>query len=218
MKSTKILLADDHEVVTEGIRRALCEQPGFDVIGTAIDGREAVSAVKLLRPDIVIMDISMPELNGVDAALQIKKYDPGVRIVIFSMYSHTEYVIDLFNAGIAGYVLKEDSISELITAIQSTRMGGTFFTAPVQKIIREYLKDLKRGKVKPSDTFETLSLRQREVFQLLAQGFSVKHIAAKLALSAKTVESHKYNMMAKLGTRSVSDLTRMAIKMKYIQV
>jgi len=208
---------DDHQVVIEGIKRALSAHPGFEVVGMALDGREAVSAVKSLEPDIVIMDISMPELNGVDATLQIKKHDPKISIIIFTMYSHTEYVIDLFNAGIAGYVLKEDSMSELMMAVKAARTGGTFFTAPVQKIIMEHLRDLKTGNIQVDNVFETLSLREREVFQLLAQGSSIKDIAGKLGLSTKTVESHKYNMMAKLGIKSIGDLTRMAIRLKYIE-
>ena len=211
-----ILIVDDHQVVIEGIKRALIAHPEFEVVGTAHNGHEAVSAAKSLKPDIVIMDISMPDLNGIEATLQIKKLDPKTGIVVFTMYSHTEYVIDLFSAGIGGYVLKEDSLSELITAIEAIRAGGTYFTAPVQEIVRRHLKDLRSGTAQPRDPLSALSLREREVFNLLAQGETIKDIAAKLGLSAKTVESHKYNLMAKLGIRTVYELTRMAIKIRYI--
>jgi len=216
LKNTRILIVDDHQVVIEGIKRAFLEHPEFIITGTALNGHDAVSAVKSSKPDIVVMDISMPDLNGIDATLQIKRFDPGISIIVFTMYSHTEYVLDLFSAGIGGYVLKEDSLSELVMAIEATRAGGTYFTAPVQKIIMEHLKSLKSGSGRTSNPLDALSLREREVFQLLARGTSIKEIAAKLGLSTKTVETHKYNLMAKLGARSISDLTRLAIRHKYI--
>jgi len=218
MQKASILIADDHRVVMEGIKSALREYPEFEVVGRALNGREAVKLVKQLMPDIVIMDISMPDLNGVDAALQIKKFNPNIAVIIFSMYSNKEYVVDLFKAGVSAYVLKEDPMTELILAIKAAMGGGTYFSTMVQNVLLNHMKALEVGKRNTRDAFEDLSLREREVFQLLVEGTSIKDTAKKLDVSPKTVETHKYNIMEKLNVRTVSELTKIAIKKKIIQI
>ena len=216
MAKTRILIVDDHQVVIGGIKSTLSEYPELEVVGEALNGREAVRMVKSQRPDIVIMDISMPDLNGIDATLQIKKSHPKVRIIIFTMYSDREYVMDLLKAGISGYVLKEDPMSEMLLAIQAVKGGGTYFSSMVPSVLVNHLRSTDVAE-NANDGFKDLSLRERELLQLLAEGNSVKDISVKLDLSHKTVESHKYNMMEKLGVRTVADLTKIAIKRKIIQ-
>lgn len=217
MTGTRILLVDDHRVVIEGIKSALREHRTFDVVAEALNGRDAVRLVGKLQPDIVVMDISMTDLNGIDATLQIKKLHPKARIIIFTMYSNIEYVIDLLNAGIAAYVLKEDPMSELIKAIETVARGGSYFSSAVPPLLPEAL-GAPSSRARSAAGYGTLSLREREVFQLLAEGESIKAIAGKLHISPKTVESHKYHIMEKLNARTLADLTKLAIQRKMIQV
>jgi DNA-binding NarL/FixJ family response regulator len=217
MGKTRILIVDDHRVVIEGIKSALAVYPDLEVVGEACDGREAVQMVKSLNPDIVVMDIAMPELNGIDATLQIKKLDPSVKIIVFTMYSDREYVIDLFKVGISSYVLKKDSMADLVNAVKAVERGGTYFTSIAAQVLLSYVKELDEGKAN-QDGFDTLSLREREVFQVLAEGKSIKDIAGTLGLSRKTVETHKYNIMEKLQVQTTTDLTKIAIKKGIIQI
>ncbi|QTA93114.1 response regulator [Desulfonema magnum] len=215
MPKTKILIADDHRVVIEGIKSTLREYQEFEVAGEALNGREAVKLAESLMPKIVITDISMPDLNGLDTTLQIKKISSDIRIIIYTMYSDREFIIDLFKAGISAYVLKEDPISELILAIKAVNGGGTYFSTMAPTILLRHIKTLEEGNIE-ENIFKILSLREREVFQLLAEGNSTKNIAHKLCISPKTVESHKYNIMAKLDLESIADLIRLAIRKKII--
>ena len=217
MDKTKILIVDDHRVVIKGVKSALADYPEFEVVGEAFNGRQAVKLVESLRPDIVIMDISMPELNGINATLQIKKMFPDVYIIIFTMYSNKEYVIDLFMAGISGYVLKDDPMSELISALKAVRNGGTYFSMMAPSVLLNHLKELEKDKIN-KDLFNSLSMREREVFQLLAEGKSIKKIANQLFISPKTVESHKYNIMTKLNIHTMTDLIKVAIRKNIIHV
>ena len=147
MTKTKVLIVDDHRVVIEGIKSALSVSPDVEVIGEALNGHQAIKKAKSLKPDIVIMDISMPDLNGIDATLQIKKLDPRIKIIIFSMYSNREYVIDLFKAGISSYVLKKDPMSDLVSAIKAVEKGGTYFTTISSEILLNYVKELDNSKI-----------------------------------------------------------------------
>lgn len=215
-KKTTILLVDDHEVVIAGIRSTLCTRgEEFDVVGEALNGHQALELVESLRPDIVIMDISMPDLNGVESTKQIKNLFPDTRIIIYTMFTNKEYVIELFKAGISGYVLKQDPFSDLLLSIDAVIAGGTYFSTMAPAILSDHLKILEdeRGGMK---RLEILSRRERQVFVILADGKSIKHIAEKLFISPKTVESHKYNILAKLGVSSITELTRIAIKYKLI--
>jgi DNA-binding NarL/FixJ family response regulator len=217
MERTKILLVDDHRVVVEGVKSALADHPDLEVVGEAYNGHEAVKLAESLNPDIVVMDISMPELNGIDATLQIKKLNSDIRIIIFTMYSQREYIIDLFKAGISAYVLKEDPLSDLFFAIQAVQKGGTYFSTAAPTLLVRHLNELERG-AKAKDDFDRLSLREREVFQLLAEGMAIKAIADQLCISRKTVESHKYNIMEKLNVSTIVDLTKIAIQRGLIQL
>jgi DNA-binding NarL/FixJ family response regulator len=217
MSRIRILIVDDHRVVIEGIKSALRDHPEIEVVGDALDGREAVKKVESVRPDIVIMDIAMPKLNGIDATIQIKAIDPGIRIIIFTMYSDREYIIDLFKAGVSGYVLKEDPMSYLILAIKAVQSGGAYFSTMASSILLDHIKELEENVVGESGV-KRLSLREREVFQLLAEGRSIKEIANQLYISPRTVESHKYSIMQKLGAASIIDLTKIAIKKKLIKI
>jgi len=220
MTKTKVLIVDDHRVVIEGIKSALSVSPDLEVIGEALNGHQAIKKAKSLKPDIVIMDISMPDLNGIDATLQIKKLDPRIKIIIFSMYSNREYVIDLFKAGISSYVLKKDPMSDLVSAIKAVERGGTYFTTISSEILLNYVKELddSNNNINNANGFESLSLREREVFQLLSEGKSIKEIAETLGISRKTVETHKYNIMEKLHAKNITELTKLAIKKGIIQL
>ncbi len=215
MTKTSILIADDHSVVIEGIRAALHDHSEFEVVGEASDGRKAVKLTESLKPKIVIMDISMPNLNGIDATMQIRKISSNIRIIIYTMHSNKEFVVDLFRAGVSAYVLKEDPMSDLILAIKAVSRGGTYFSTMAPTILLRHMQMLEQGKVE-KDGFELLSLREREIFQLLAEGKPPKDIANQLCISPKTVESHKYNIMAKLDIQSMTDLIKTAIRKKII--
>ena len=217
MNKTKIFIVDDHKVVIEGIKSALQEYPEFEVVGEASDGLEAVEFVKSSRPDIVIMDISMPNLNGVEATIQIKEFDSEIGIVIYTMYSDKEFVIDLFKAGISAYVLKDDPLADLILALKAVEGGGTYFSTMTPTILLRHMEELEE-KSTEEDSFDTLSQREKEVLLLLAEGKSIKKIAGELFISPKTVESHKYNIMEKLQTTSIVDLTKLAIRKNLIKV
>jgi DNA-binding NarL/FixJ family response regulator len=219
---TKVLIVDDHSVVVEGIKSTLIRREEFEVVGIASDGLAAVKQVKSLKPDIVIMDISMPNLNGVEAAYDIKEVDKNIRIVIFSMYSDKEYILSLFRAGISGYVLKEDTIEDLILALRSVKGGGTYYSKSVQKAIKEHMDNLEMGNRETAQGIEdgviNLSAREKEVFPLLADGLNVREISKRLSISPKTVESHKYNIMEKLNVKSIADLTKIALRKNLIKL
>ena len=217
MNKTKLLIVDDHRVVIKGVKSAFADYPEFEVVGEAFNGRQAIKLLETLRPDIVIMDISMPELNGVDATLQIKKIFPDIRIIIFTMHSRGEYVIDLFKAGISGYVLKDAPISDLILALKAVKSGGTYFSTMAPSVLLNHMKALEKDNT-CKDLFNSLSMREREVFQLLAEGNSIKEIAGRLYISPRTVESHKYNIMTKLNIQSMTDLIKIAIRKNIINV
>jgi DNA-binding NarL/FixJ family response regulator len=217
MLKTKILIVDDHRVVIEGIRGALREHAAFEVVGEALNGRQAVRQVESLGPDIVIMDISMPNLNGLDATRQIKKTSPETRIIIFTMYSNKEYIVDLFKSGVSAYVLKEDPMADLIHAIEVVANDRMYYTPLVHNFLVEHIQELEEGKI-VRDELDTLSLREREIFCLLAEGKSIKEVAQQLFISPKTVETHKYNLMEKLDVHTIADITKLAIRKKLIQV
>lgn len=217
MDKAKVLIVDDHRVVIEGIRSTLLEHPEFEVVGDALDGLQAVENTKSFGPDLVIMDISMPNLNGIEATKQIKEINPGIKIIIYSMYSDKEFVIDLFKAGISAYVLKEDPLSDLVLALQAVRNGGTYFSTMAPTILTRRLEEIE-AKIPDEDSYSHLSPREREVFLLLAEGISIKEISAKLYISPSTVESHKHNIMGKLEAESVVDLTKEAIRKNLIKI
>lgn len=217
MSKCKLLIVDDHQVVIEGIKGALNGNSEFEVAAEALDGLQAVELAKSLKIGIVIMDISMPNLNGIEATKQMKQFNPEIRIIIYTMHSDKGFVIDLIKAGISAYVLKQDSISDLILALKAVKGGGTYFNNKTPDILARYLEKLETGQIEKED-FVKLSFREREVFCLLADGKTVKEIGELLYISPKTVESHKYNIMEKLNVHTIADLTKIAIKKNLINV
>ena len=206
MKRARVLLADDHQIVTEGLRGLM--EPEFDLVGIVRDGRALLEAAETLRPDVVVVDISMPLLNGIDAVRQLKRTNSNIKVVFLTMHSDVTYAVSAFEAGASGYVLKHSAPSELITAIQKALRGKTFVTPLLAGEITQFYKE----NTDLSDTARKITPRQREVLQLLAEGHSAKEIASILNISSRTVEFHKYRMMEDLGIKSVAELIRYAIK------
>jgi two-component system response regulator NreC len=211
MSKTGVLIIDDHHVVLEGVQAALSRHDDVDVMGVGANGRDAVKMVQSLRPQIVIMDIAMPHFNGIEATFQIKKIDPRIKVIIFTMHSYREFLVDLMRAGISAYVLKQNPISDLYLAIQVVKRGGTYLSEDASTFWANHAENLATGN-QEKNQFDLLSLREREVFQLLAEGLSVKETAELLTISPKTVETHKYHIMEKLQVRSMSDWTKEAIR------
>ena len=207
LKRTRILLADDHKIVLEGLKSLL--EPEFDLVGTVEDGRALVSQAEQLRPDLIIVDISMPLLNGIEAVCQIKKIDPSVKVVFLTMHPDVTYAIRAFEAGAVGYVLKHSASTELLTAIREALQGRTFVT-PI--IAGELLQSYQVGNHRQPDKTKQLTNRQRELLQLFAEGHSVKEIAQILSISTRTVEFHKYNLLSTLNLKNFSALIQYAIK------
>lgn len=206
-KQIRVLLADDHKIVLDGLRSLL--EPEFVLVGTVEDGRALVSAVEKLRPDVIVVDISMPLLNGIEAVRQIKKIDPQVKVVFLTMHPDVTYAIRAFEAGASGYVLKHSASSELLMAIHEATKGRSYVTP---MIAGELLQAYKGGTYRQGEETQQLTQRQREILQLLVEGNSAKEIAKLLNISPRTVEFHKYNMMSKLKLKTVSALIHYAIK------
>ncbi|MBI5409560.1 MAG: response regulator transcription factor [Nitrospirae bacterium] len=202
--SIKIFLADDHRIMREGLRAMLEKKGGLEVIGEAGDGRTAVRLVKEMRPDIIIMDIGMPELNGIEATRRIIKNCPGVKIIALSIHSDKRLVSEMLKAGASGYVLKEAAFSELIDAIHTVKRGCSYISVEIQDVINK--------KLSKHPLYSELTDREREVLQLLAEGKSTKQIASCLDVSAKTIDSHRQQIMKKLNMHSVAQLTKYAIR------
>lgn len=203
----RVLLADDHTVVLEGLRRVL--EPECEIVGTAADGRALLAAAERLKPDVVVADISMPLLNGIEAVRQIKKTARDVRVVFLTMHADVSYAAKALEAGGSGFVLKTSAADELLTAIREAMKGRKYVTPALSTQVLEALG--KRGS-RPAESVETLTVRQREVLQLVAEGKTVKEIAGILHVSPRTVEFHKYRIMEQLGLRSTGELTQYAIR------
>jgi DNA-binding NarL/FixJ family response regulator len=217
MDAVTIFIADDHRVVIEGVKSALNGYAEFEIIGEATTGEGAVESVRQLEPEIVILDISMPDLDGVEVTRRIKAIAPETRIIIFTMHSDKEFVVNLFKAGISAYVLKDDPVSDLILAIKAVQGGGTYFSTMAPTILVRHMEELEKRKGIAIGV-DTLSRREHEIFQLLADGNSVKVIAKRLFISPKTVETHKYHIMEKLNAKSLTDLTKIAIRKNLIEI
>lgn len=207
MNRPRIILADDHNIVAEGLRSLI--EPEFDIVKIVDDGRALVDAVAALRPDVIIVDISMPLLNGIDAVRQIRKTNQEVKIIFLTMHPDVAYAVSALAAGAQGYVLKHSAPHELGEAIRKALRGKTYITPSLQHTLFETHKDHAKMRHKESSL---LTKRQREVLQLLAEGYSVKEIASMLNISSRTVEFHKYQMMKDIGLKTVADLIRYAIK------
>ncbi|HEV8711882.1 MAG TPA: response regulator transcription factor [Candidatus Binatia bacterium] len=217
MKPTRVLLAEDHALVRAGIRALLQNLTGVQVVGEASDGREALRLINTYQPDVVLMDIAMAGLNGLEATARVTKEFPTVRVIILSMHSTEEYVAQALRAGAAGYLLKDAAAAELELAVTSVARGETYLSPAVSKhVIADYLR--RAGGVETSAAEGTsspsalLTPRQREILQLIAEGHSTKEIAAILHLSVKTIETHRMQLMARLDVHDVAGLVRYAIR------
>ena len=205
---SRILLADDHVVVLEGLRRIL-DRPEFEIVGAVKDGRALIDAAADLRPDVVIADVSMPSLNGVEAVRQIRKQGVKSKIIFLTMHPEAIYAVEAMNAGASGYVLKNEAGDELITAIREVLHGRTYVTPSLAEPVTHALQARRKN---AQGTADRLTARQREVLQLLAEGRTPKEIAAVLNVSYRTVEFHKYRIMETLGLRTIPELAVYAVK------
>lgn len=211
MTPIRLLLADDHAVIRAGLRLVLERQPDFKVLGEAADGREAVAQASELRPDVAVLDLAMPNLNGIEATRQITASLPSVQIVVLSMHSDEEYVLRALKAGARAYVLKESAESDLISAIRAVHAGKSFFSPAVSRmLVEDYVRQLQDRDL--DDSYDLLTPREREILQLVAEGKSNKDIAHTLSLSVYTVETHRGNMMEKLNLHSVPELILYAVR------
>lgn len=213
----RILVVDDHEVVRKGLISLLQSQPDWQVCGEAADGREAVEKAQQLKPDVVILDIGMPSLNGLEATRQILKTNPQARVLILTLHDSDQVVREVLNAGARGFLLKSDAARDLVAAVEALRRDKTYFTSKVATMVLEgYLKGTP-GTVATTNR-SRLTPREREIVQLLAEGKSTKEVAVALGLSVKTAETHRSNIMRKLQLHSVSDLVLYAVKNNIVHV
>lgn len=217
----RILIADDHEVARSGIRAVLENHPGWEVCGEAKDGRETVELAASTRPDLILLDIGMPNLNGLEAARQILAVTPDVAILILTMHDSDQVVREVLRAGARGYLLKSDAGRDLVAAVEALQIQRTFFTTRVSQLVLDgYLhREKQRDPIyDKADNGNVLTSREREVIQLLAEGKTSKEVAVTLNLSVKTAETHRTNLMRKLGLHSIADLTRYAVRNGIVQV
>lgn len=211
MKTTRIVLADDHTVVRKGLRLLLESVPQFQVVADAADGRRCVALVEEHQPDVVVMDIAMPILNGIEAARQISSKSPHVAIVFLSMHSDEAYVIKALKAGARAYLLKDSAENDLISAVKAVSEGKSFFSPAISKMLAEdYMRQMQEHGIE--DSFDLLTTREREILQLLAEGKSNKEVAGLLNLSLYTVETHRSNIFQKLNLHSTADLILYAVR------
>ena len=216
MKTLRILLADDHKVVRQGTRALLSTFPEWKIVGEADNGRDAVSLTSELKPDIVILDIGMPELNGLDATRQIKKKSPETEVLIFTGQETEELVHDVFDSGARSYIMKTDAADHLIDAIKALSEHKHFFTSRISEIVfARYIQE--KGTLEGAPEKSRITDREREIVQLLAEGKSSKEIATILGISVRTVETHRAAIMKKLGLKSFSELIRYAVRNKIIE-
>jgi len=207
--STRILLADDHQITRQGLRSLIEKQSDMEVIGEAKDGRKAIEMVRELMPDIIITDITMPNLNGVDATRQIVRQFPQIKVIALSIHSNRAFVVDMLKAGASGYVLKECSFDELTEAIQTVTDGGVYLSPKVAGVVvSDYVHHLSKIAESP---LETITERQRQVLQLISEGKNTKQIALQLHVSTKTIEANRHKIMEKLDAHSIAELVKIAI-------
>ena len=217
MEPLRLLVADDHEIVRQGLRFLLEAQSGWEVAGEASDGREAVAKAKELKPDVTVLDISMPSMNGLEATRQMLKNDVRAKVLILTMHDSDPLIKEVLDAGARGYVLKSDASRDLVSAVDAVRRNKTFFTAKVSQMILDGYLEKKPAAPVADVNPSRLTPRQREIVKLLAEGKSSKELAAVLGLSVKTVETHRANIMRRLECHSVSELVRYAVRNGLIQ-
>ena len=209
---TRLLICDDHPLVREGIKATLLQEPTIEIVAEASNGREAVAEVKRVRPEMVLLDMSMPELNGLEATIQIKEIDNQIKVLIMTMYDDEEIVMRCLAAGASGYILKDAPLPQLMYAIGMVRKGHEYLDPGVTRNVNEFVQ-----KSTPhQSSYDRLSLREREVLKLVAEGLSVKEIAIRINVGVKTVDTHKYNLMQKLDIHNAAGLIRYAIQNKVV--
>jgi len=209
--NTQVFLADDHQLVRDGLKLLLEADPEMKVVGEAADGREAVRQVKRIRPDVVILDVAMPEMNGIDAAELIHREAPEVGIIVLSMYSTKEHIYRALRAGASGYLLKESAAAEVLDAVREVRCGRRYLSSRVsEEVISAFLNPDPSSQV--ATPLETLSGRERQILQLVAEGRTSAQIASALFLSPKTVDTYRSRVMGKLGVHDIAGLVRFAIQ------
>lgn len=207
----RMILADDHKIMRKGLISLLKDLPDIEVVGEAEEGREAIHLARELNPDIIIMDVTMPSLNGMEATRQLISEMQGLNVIALSMHRESRFVVGMLEAGAKGYLLKDCDFEELIQAIRTVAKGRTYLSPEISDIVVEGLvNSLEQGRL-PSPT-SSLTPREREVMQLLAEGFGTREIAERLYVSVKTVESHRQNIMQKLNLKSLPELTKFALR------
>jgi len=211
MDKIKVLIADDHTIVRKGLCSLLSEENDIEVVGEAENGREAIKKVEQLKPDVVLMDITMPELNGMDATRQLKKRFPSIKILILSMHANNEYVFETLQAGASGYLIKRSAPTDLIKAIHVAYRGESFLSPSIsKKVIENYIHQKQDSFSEPMG-LDKLTEREREVLQLIAEGNPNREISQRLFISTKTVEAHRVKIQRKLQLRGTAELTKYAI-------
>jgi len=212
----RVLLADDHRILREGIRALIEDQGDMEVVGEAEDGQATVKMVAQLQPDVVVMDIAMPLLNGLEATRQIRRDFPQVKVLILTMHENEEYIRQVLAAGALGYVLKDAAARDLLGAIRTVYQGEAVLSPAITRlVIEDYLR---WGDIRPEDATDGLTAREREILQLIAEGYTNKEIASILSLSVKTVQSHRTNLMNKLDLHDRGELIKYAIQKKIIDI
>ena len=210
MSMTTIVLADDHHVVRQGLRSLLEAEPDFSIVGEAGDGLEAAQLVERLQPDVLVLDLMMPGLNGLEVTRQVSQRSPQTHVVILSMHPNEAYVLEALRAGAAAYVIKESTSAELVRAVREAVAGRRYLSPPLsERAIKAYMQKAESAALDP---YETLTAREREVLHLAAEGHNNAEIADRLFISRRTVETHRANLMRKLGLRSQTDLIRYALQ------
>jgi Response regulator containing a CheY-like receiver domain and an HTH DNA-binding domain len=215
MPEVRILLADDHSIVRKGLRSILEEEAYLEVVGEASNGREAVKLCEVEQPDIAILDVGMPQLNGIEVVSQLQKVSPRTKALMLSMHCDEAYILRALNAGARGYLLKDAAEDEIIPAIKNLMRGSTYFSPAISHTFSEdYLRHLRKRGLQ--DSYDTLTDREREVLQLLAEGRSNKEVASMLDIGVSTVDTHRMNLMQKLNLHSTADIVLYAVRKKLI--
>jgi len=204
-----VLIADDHGIVREGLRRLLEAEPDISVCAEASDGQEALERAEKHRPELVILDITMPRLGGLETLQRLRAEHPEMKVILLSMHGDPTFIESAVALGVDGYILKDGRASEVLAAVRAVMKGGSYFSPPVAREIVEQVRSPKRGGTEP---FSVLSAREREVLRLIADGLSAKEIASDLGISTKTVEAHRTSLMRKLGARKATELVRYAVR------